>query len=101
MCMTQVIILIIVNRQIISARKKPLLKNHHKKNRLRLATAHRNKDRTFLRNVPWSDETKMAIMAIKTIVMFGGKRGMFASRRTPSQPGSTGVAASCCHVSEL
>ena len=30
-----------------------------------------------------------------TIVMFGGKRGRLASRRTPSQPWSTGVAASC------
>ena len=29
-----------------------------------------------------------------TIVMFGGKRGRLASRRTPSQPWSTGVAAS-------
>ena len=31
-----------------------------------------------------------------TIVMFGGVKGMLASRRTPSQPWSTGVAASCC-----
>ena len=28
--------------------------------------------------------------------MFGGTRGRLASRRTPSQPWSTGVAASCC-----
>ena len=31
-----------------------------------------------------------------TIEMFGGKRGRFANRRTPSQPWSTGVAASYC-----
>ena len=31
-----------------------------------------------------------------TIVMFGGKRGRLASQRIPSQPWSTGVAASCC-----
>ena len=31
-----------------------------------------------------------------TIVMFGGKRGRLASRRTPSQPWSMRVAASCC-----
>jgi hypothetical protein len=30
--------------------------------------------------------------------MFGGKRGMFASQRTPYQLCSTGVAASCCGV---
>jgi hypothetical protein len=35
-------------------------------------------------------------MAIMTIVMFGGKRERLASRRTPTQPRSTGVAASCC-----
>ena len=42
-----------------SARKKPLLQNRHKKDRLRCATAHRDKDRTFWRNVLWSDETKI------------------------------------------
>ena len=42
-----------------SARKKPLLQNHHKKARLRFATAHGDKDRTFWRNVLWSDETKI------------------------------------------
>ncbi|CDQ72386.1 unnamed protein product [Oncorhynchus mykiss] len=45
-----------------SARKKPLLQNHHKKARLWFATAHGDKDRTFRRNVLW-----------------------LASRRTPSQ----------------
>ena len=40
------------------ARKKPLLQNCHEKARLRFATAHGNKDRTFWRNVLWSDETK-------------------------------------------
>ncbi|CDQ55969.1 unnamed protein product [Oncorhynchus mykiss] len=39
------------------ARKKPLLQNCHKTAR-RFATAHGDKDRTFLRNVLWSDETK-------------------------------------------
>ena len=34
-----------------SARKKPLLQNRYKKNRLWIATAHGFKDRTFLRNV--------------------------------------------------
>ena len=41
-----------------SARKKPLLQNCHKKARLWFATAHGDKDCTFLRNVLWSDETK-------------------------------------------
>uniref|UniRef100_A0AAZ3QX14 Tc1-like transposase DDE domain-containing protein n=1 Tax=Oncorhynchus tshawytscha TaxID=74940 RepID=A0AAZ3QX14_ONCTS len=31
-----------------------------------------------------------------TTVMFGGRRGRLASRRTPSQPSSTGVATSSC-----
>ena len=40
-----------------SARKKPLLQNRHKKAR-RFSTAHWDKDRTFCRNVFWSEETK-------------------------------------------
>ncbi|CDQ87796.1 unnamed protein product [Oncorhynchus mykiss] len=44
-----------------SARKKPLLQNCHKKARLRFATAHGDKDRTFWRNVLWSDETKIEL----------------------------------------
>uniref|UniRef100_A0AAZ3SID9 Transposase Tc1-like domain-containing protein n=1 Tax=Oncorhynchus tshawytscha TaxID=74940 RepID=A0AAZ3SID9_ONCTS len=44
-----------------SARKKPLLQNSHKKARLRFATAHGDKDRTFWRNVLWSDETKIEL----------------------------------------
>jgi hypothetical protein len=44
-----------------SARKKPLLQNRHKKNRLEFATAHGDKDRTFWRNVLWSDETKIEL----------------------------------------
>ena len=39
---------------------------------------------------------KYNCFSIMTIVMFGRKRGSLASRRTPSQPWSTGVAASCC-----
>uniref|UniRef100_A0A8C8D218 Calcium/calmodulin-dependent protein kinase type IV n=1 Tax=Oncorhynchus tshawytscha TaxID=74940 RepID=A0A8C8D218_ONCTS len=42
-----------------SARKKPLLKNRHRNARLRFATAQGDKDRTFWRNVLWSDETKI------------------------------------------
>ena len=44
-----------------SARKKPLLQNCHKKARLRFATAHGDKYRTFWRNVLWSDETKIEL----------------------------------------
>ena len=44
-----------------SARNKPLLQNHHKKARLQFATAHGDKDRTFWRNVLWSDETKIEL----------------------------------------
>ena len=43
------------------ARKKPLLQNRHKKARLWFATAHGDKDRTFWRNVLWSDETKIEL----------------------------------------
>ena len=42
-----------------SARKKQLLQNLHKKARLWFATAHGDKDRTFWRNVLWSDEEKI------------------------------------------
>ena len=44
-----------------SARKKPLPQNRHEKDRLWFATAHGDKDRTFWRNVLWSDETKMEL----------------------------------------
>jgi hypothetical protein len=44
-----------------SARKKPLLQNRHKKARLQFATAHGDKNRTFWRNVLWSDETKIEL----------------------------------------
>uniref|UniRef100_A0AAZ3S394 Transposase Tc1-like domain-containing protein n=1 Tax=Oncorhynchus tshawytscha TaxID=74940 RepID=A0AAZ3S394_ONCTS len=43
-----------------SARKKPLIQNHHKA-RLRFATAHGDKDHTFWRKVLWSDETKIEL----------------------------------------
>ena len=49
---------------------------------------------TFGRNVLWSKETKMELFGHN--VMLGGKWGMLASRRTPSQLWSTEVAASCC-----
>jgi hypothetical protein len=39
----------------------PLLQNHHKKYRLWFATAHGVKDRTFCRNVLWSDEKKIEL----------------------------------------
>jgi hypothetical protein len=44
-----------------SARKKPLLQNHHKKVRLWFATTHGDKDHTFWRNVLCSDETKIKL----------------------------------------
>ena len=44
-----------------SARKRPLLQNCHKKARVQFATAHGDKDRTFWRNVLWSDETKIEL----------------------------------------
>jgi hypothetical protein len=44
-----------------SARNKPLLQDRHKKSRLLFATAHGDKDRTFWRNVLWSDETKIEL----------------------------------------
>ena len=39
---------------------------------------------------------KYNCLAIMTIIMFRGKMGMLARWRTPSQPWSTAVAASCC-----
>jgi hypothetical protein len=48
-----------------SARKKPLLQNRHKNFRLRFRTVHGDKDRTFGRNVIWSDETKLELFGHK------------------------------------
>ena len=44
-----------------TASEKPLLQNRHKKARLRFANAHGDKDRTFGKNVLWSDETKIEL----------------------------------------
>ena len=44
-----------------SARKKPLLQNRHKQDRLQFATADGDKDHTFWRNVLWSDGTKIEL----------------------------------------
>lgn len=52
-----------------SARKKPMLQNHHKKPRS--ATEHGQ---------------KMCCLAIMTLLLFGGKRGRLASQKIPSQP---------------
>ena len=57
-----------------SARKKPLLQNHHKKAKIRFATAHGDKDHTFWRNVLWSDETKIELLCLEEKVgKFVGK----------------------------
>ena len=79
-----------------SARKKPLLQNHHKKARLWFANAHGDKDRTFWKNVLWSDKTKIELFDHNDHRYVWRKQWGLASRRPPSQPGSTGVAASCC-----
>jgi hypothetical protein len=44
-----------------SARKKPLLQNRHKNARLRFSTARGDTERTFWRNVLWSNETKIEL----------------------------------------
>ncbi|CDQ61727.1 unnamed protein product [Oncorhynchus mykiss] len=50
------------NLKGLSARKKPLLQNRHKKAGLRFATAHGDKDCTFWRNVLCSDGTKIELL---------------------------------------
>jgi hypothetical protein len=80
-----------------SARKKPLLQNRHNKARLRFQTTHVDKDCNFWRNVLWSDETEIELFGHNDHrYVWRKKRGRLARRRTPSQPWSTGVAASCC-----
>ena len=74
------------NLKVRSARQKPLLQNRHKKARLRFATAHGDKDRTLWRNVLWSDETKIELFGHNDHRYVWRKKGMLASRRTPSQP---------------
>ena len=43
--------------------------------RIRFATAHGDKDRTFWKNVLWSDETKIEQFGHNDHLMFGGKGG--------------------------
>ena len=69
-----------------SAWKKPLLQNRHKKARLRFANAHGDKDRLFGEMSSGLMKQKCNCLAIMTIVMFGGKRGKLASRRTRTNP---------------
>ena len=69
-----------------SARKKPLLQNHHRKARLWFATAHGDKDLTFWRNVLWSDETKIELFGHNDRRYVWRERGRLASQITPSQP---------------
>ncbi|CDR00661.1 unnamed protein product [Oncorhynchus mykiss] len=76
-----------------SARTKPLLLNLHKKKpdyglQLHMGT-----------KIVLFGEMSSGLMKQKynfLAIMFGGKRVMVTSGRTPSQPCSTGVAASCC-----
>jgi hypothetical protein len=69
-----------------STRKKPLLQNRHKKARLRFATVHGDEDCTFLRNVLWSDETKIELFGHNDHRYICRKRKRLAGQRTPSQP---------------
>ena len=69
-----------------SARKKALLQNRLKNARLLFATAHGDKDRTFWRNVLWSNETKVELFGHNDHCYVWRKKGRLASRRTPSQP---------------
>ena len=50
----------------------------------------------FLGKCPLSDETKIELFGHNDHRYVWRKMGRLASRRTPSQPLSTGVAASCC-----
>ena len=67
-----------------------------KKARLRFATAHEDKDRTFWRNFLWSEETKMELFGHNDHHYVWKTSGRLASWRTPSQPWSMVVTASSC-----
>ena len=69
-----------------SARKKPLLQNRHKKARLQFATAHGDHDRTFWRNVLWSDETKIELFCHNDHRYVWWKKGEACRPKNPSQP---------------
>jgi hypothetical protein len=69
------------NLKGLSARKEPLLQNCHKKYRLQFATAHGDEDRTFGRNILWSDETK--------IELFGHNDHHYVWRKKACKPKDT------------
>uniref|UniRef100_A0AAZ3REL7 Transposase Tc1-like domain-containing protein n=1 Tax=Oncorhynchus tshawytscha TaxID=74940 RepID=A0AAZ3REL7_ONCTS len=79
-----------------SARKKPLLRNRHKKARLRFATAHGDKDRTFWRNALWSDETKIELFGHNDHRYVWRKKGEACKPKNTIPTLKHGVAASCC-----
>ena len=81
-----------------SARKKPLLQNHHKKARLRFATAHGDEDGTFWRNVLWSDETKIELLGRNDHRCVWREKGEACQPKNTIPTMKHGVAASCCGV---
>jgi hypothetical protein len=79
-----------------TARKKPLLQNSHKKDRLRFATAHGDKGRTFWRNVLWSDDTKMELLGHNDHRYVRKKKGETCKPKNTIPTVKQRVAASCC-----
>ena len=78
-----------------SARKKPLLQNHHKKARRQFATAYGDKDQTFWRNVLWSDETKIELFGHNDHRYVWRKKGEACKPKNTIPIVKHGLAASC------
>ena len=79
-----------------TTRKKPLLQNCHKKARLRFATAHGDKDRTFWRNIVWSDETKIERFGHNDHRYVWRGKGAACKTNITIPTEMHGVSASCC-----
>ena len=81
-----------------SARKKWLLQIRHKKARLRFATAHSDRYRTFWRNILWFDETKIELFGLNDHCYVWRKKGDACKPKNTIPTVKHGVAASCCGV---
>ena len=79
-------------------RRKPLLRPHHKNQRLNFANEHIDKPGAFWKQVLWTDEVKIELFGRNEQRYFGEERAQNLMKRTSVQLLSMGVDQSCFGV---